>query len=250
MVKVRDSLIGKTFGRLTVINQAEDYITPKGVHYAQWMCECSCGNNVIVTSSHLKSNKIRSCGCLRKESNKERFSKENFYKLDGDYGIGWTTNTNREFYFDLEDYDKIKDYCWRECTGSNGNYHFIGTSINIDEKRNTVAIHQIITGKRFMDHKDRDPFNNRKENLREATYCENSWNHNISNINTSGVIGVYFTKNINKWLARIVVNHEIIDLGYFTDKNCAIKKRLEAEAKYYGEFAPQIYLFDQYNIEL
>ena len=38
--------------------------------------------------------------------------KYNKYDLSGEYGIGWTSNTNQEFYFDLEDYDKIKDYCW------------------------------------------------------------------------------------------------------------------------------------------
>ena len=30
MIKVREDLIGKVFGRLTVIEQAEDYIYPNG----------------------------------------------------------------------------------------------------------------------------------------------------------------------------------------------------------------------------
>ena len=37
-------------------------------------------------------------------------------------------------------------------------------------------------------------------------------------------------------------------LGYFNIKEDAIKTRLEAEAKYYGEFAPQRHLFEQYGI--
>ena len=40
--------------------------------------------------------------------------KYNKYDLLGSFGVGWTTNTNKEFWFDLEDYDKIKDYCWAE----------------------------------------------------------------------------------------------------------------------------------------
>ena len=32
--------------------------------------------------------------------------KSNIYDLSGEYGVGWTSNTNEEFYFDLEDYDK------------------------------------------------------------------------------------------------------------------------------------------------
>ena len=38
--------------------------------------------------------------------------KYNTYDLTGEYGIGYTSK-DEEFYFDLEDYDKIKDYCWR-----------------------------------------------------------------------------------------------------------------------------------------
>lgn len=34
----------------------------------------------------------------------------NRYDLTGEYGIGYT-NQGVEFYFDLEDYDKIKEYC-------------------------------------------------------------------------------------------------------------------------------------------
>ena len=43
MVKVRKDLTGKTFGRLKVLEQADDYIRPSnGAHEAQWLCERSC----------------------------------------------------------------------------------------------------------------------------------------------------------------------------------------------------------------
>lgn len=37
--------------------------------------------------------------------------KYNAYDLTKDYGKGYTLD-GVEFIFDLEDYDKIKDYCW------------------------------------------------------------------------------------------------------------------------------------------
>ena len=37
--------------------------------------------------------------------------KENIYDLSGEFGIGYCTNTGSPFYFDLEDYNKIKNYC-------------------------------------------------------------------------------------------------------------------------------------------
>ena len=47
---------------------------------------------------------------MHKESVTNALKKYNRYDLSGEYGIGWTTNTNHVFYFDLEDYEKIKDY--------------------------------------------------------------------------------------------------------------------------------------------
>ena len=40
-----------------------------------------------------------------------------------------------------------------------------------------------------------------------------------------------------------------IKLGRYLDKNDAIIARLLAEKKYYGDLAPQLYLFDEYNIK-
>lgn len=58
-------LAGQEIGRLTVIKRVENN-TRKRV---QWLCKCSCGNLVKVTSSSLRKKKggARSCGCLRKE---------------------------------------------------------------------------------------------------------------------------------------------------------------------------------------
>ena len=69
MVKARINLTGQKFGRLTVLKQTEDYVSPKGTHYAQWLCECNCKekNQVIVCGTSLKNGNTQSCGCLQKE---------------------------------------------------------------------------------------------------------------------------------------------------------------------------------------
>lgn len=36
-----------------------------------WKCRCSCGNEVIVSASHLKTGHTRSCGCIQKELARE-----------------------------------------------------------------------------------------------------------------------------------------------------------------------------------
>ena len=76
---------------------------------------CDCGNKIVTTGNSLKHGHTKSCGCLNNEKRSllgKNSKKYNKYNLNGEYGIGWTSNTNEEFYFDLEDYDKIKDYCW------------------------------------------------------------------------------------------------------------------------------------------
>jgi hypothetical protein len=44
------------------------------------------------------------------------------------------------------------------------------------------------------------------------------------------------------------VNRKQIRLGCFSDKIDAIKARLKAEKEYFGEFAPQQHLFEQYEV--
>ena len=61
-------------------------------------------------------------------------------------------------------------------------------------------------------------------------------------------MGVNWEKRRNKCRSRIVVDEKEIYLGIFQNKEDAIKTRLEAEEKYYGEFAPQRHLFEQYGI--
>lgn len=67
----REDLTGQTFGRLTVLGPAEDYVSPIGKHYARWLCRCVCGNLTTVLSNDLKSGNTRSCSCLRKVTDPE-----------------------------------------------------------------------------------------------------------------------------------------------------------------------------------
>lgn len=58
-----EDLTNKIFNRLTVIQFShKDKRSEK-----YWKCKCICGNIKIVKGSHIKSNRIKSCGCLRDE---------------------------------------------------------------------------------------------------------------------------------------------------------------------------------------
>ena len=66
--------------------------------------------------------------------------------------------------------------------------------------------------------------------------------------NTSGVIGVVWHKQSQKWESRINITGKRKTLGRFKDIIDAIKSRLMAEMQYYGEFAPQKHLYEQYGV--
>lgn len=236
--------------RLTVIKRTDDRTQPNGKNVVMWLCECSCEKHTLVevAGSHLRAGHTQSCGCYEADRKSETHKKYNKYDLSGEYGIGWTTNTNKEFYFDLEDYEKIKYCCWNEIVHKCGYHYLYATDCHTGKK---FRFHQMLElGWELTDHIDRNPLNNRKENLRPATHTENARNSSISKNNTSGFTGVYMCKQNNweRWRAEICVNKNRIVLGHFIDKTDAIKARLEAEAKYYGEFAPQRHLFAQYGI--
>lgn len=60
-------LTGKVFGRLTVIERAGTYRLD-GQYRPTWLCQCDCGNQVIVIGANLRSGMTHSCGCLRRET--------------------------------------------------------------------------------------------------------------------------------------------------------------------------------------
>jgi len=81
-----------------------------------------------------------------------------------------------------------------------------------------------------IDHIDRNPSNNKKENLRLATRAQNCVNKLTTSI--SGYRGVY-KNHINRWVARIKGKH----LGSFVTKEEAALAFDKAAAELYGEFA-------------
>lgn len=65
-------LTGQKFGRLTVIESAEKQ--EKGKSH-NWICECECGNQIVVPAHRLKNGTTKSCGCLLKENANVRLAK-------------------------------------------------------------------------------------------------------------------------------------------------------------------------------
>ena len=69
-------LTGQRFGRLTVIKEADKYISPQRLKFVQWLCKCDCGNDTIVLATNLKKGTTKSCGCYNIEQAKKRLFKD------------------------------------------------------------------------------------------------------------------------------------------------------------------------------
>ena len=100
MIKVKEDMTGWNMwehgvpdSKLTVIHQVEDHITSGGYHYAQWLCKCQCGTEIVTRGAYLKNGNTKSCGCTKiewakkhvKELNKSQIkhndSKTRLYKI-------------------------------------------------------------------------------------------------------------------------------------------------------------------------
>lgn len=60
-----DEMLGKKFGKLTVVSRAPSHKIPSGGVYDMWNCICECGNTTVTFGRHLRNGKILSCGCTR-----------------------------------------------------------------------------------------------------------------------------------------------------------------------------------------
>jgi hypothetical protein len=211
----KENLIGKRFGKLIIIDVIEESnsIAKDGI----FICDCDCGTrSVKVLAGDILYEHTKSCGCDRKNKayqtgkNNKKYNK---YNLIDEYGIGYTKK-DEEFYFDLEDYDKIKDYCWH--INSNG---YVATRNN----NKIIKMHTLLISYNYIDHKNRIRHDNRKDNIRYATSNENAQNHTVRKDNTSGITGVQWNKNNNNWRVVLNKNKIRINIGSFENENDAIK---------------------------
>lgn len=130
-----------------------------------------------------------------------------------------------ESLIDIEDIDKIKNSKW--CKDKN----------NYVKNSNQEYLHRIIMGESdlFIDHINGNKLDNRKSNLRICCNADNLKNRvKLPSNNTSGILGVRYRADRDKWYAEIQFNKQKINLGSYIKKEDAIKARLEAEIKYFG----------------
>ena len=121
---------------------------------------------------------------------------------------------------------------------------YLTTVLTNNGERSPKKLHRLVANafienselKPCVDHINHNKNDNNVSNLRWATKLENNQNRSISTNNTSGYSGITYVAKSNKWRAIITVNRRPKHLGYFVNKEDAIRVRREAEVLYFREF--------------
>lgn len=88
----------------------------------------------------------------------------------------------------------------------------------------------------LLDHIDEIKYNNRLDNLREATHSQNAHNTGITVNNTTGFKGVAFHKASGKYQAQLVLKGRTKYLGLFTTAKEASEYRNSIAKQEFKEF--------------
>ena len=139
--KCKNNLIGKKFGKLTVIEKISDRTSDNKIQY---FCKCDCGNTCNVRGSSLTSDHTKSCGCSLSSGNMEF---ENIIKeLNLNYKREYTVKLKNQiipyFRFDMYltdlniaiEYDGIGHYKSIELFGADKGYELTKIRDSIKNK--------------------------------------------------------------------------------------------------------------------
>lgn len=133
-----------------------------------------------------------------------------------------------KFLIDREDLERVISKKWRFWKGR----YFTGNF-------NPISIHVFLTNPKkneVVDHIDGNPANNKKSNLRVTKQGKNVLNKALMRNNKSGIAGVSWDKERNKWIAEIRMDGIKCYLGRYTNIEDAVYVRYQAELKLFKEF--------------
>ena len=116
----------------------------------------------------------------------------------------------------------VSQYSWHVTTRG-----YAATRIN----GRIVYMHRMLMcpGELQVDHINQNKLDNRRFNLRIVTNQQNHFNRPLNSNNSSGVTGVYWNRDCQKWCAQITINGKTISGGLFHDFEDAVLKRMELE---------------------
>lgn len=135
---------------------------------------------------------------------------------------------------DDEDYEELSQYRWYYNRG------YAVRQVRVSDSKWRMAtmgrlLLKIPKGM-MTSYRSLDKLDNRRSNLRVASYSECACNRRPNTHSKTGLKGVRFHRRAGKWEAQIGVAGKIKSLGLHTTPKLAHAAYCEASAKYHGEF--------------
>ena len=209
--KMRESLIGKRFGKLVVVEQVES--SPSGA--SRWLCQCDCGNQRIVLGYNLNRGTTVSCGCKRyRDLTGQRIGKLQVLERSNEYASR----------------GERKQQLWKcLCDCGTITYKATDTLTNGDISmcQKCAQIYAAEQARANAGYVGKTQLSKIRVTTEESD-------------NLSGVRGVYLDLKTGKYRARIRFQGTTYDLGSYVNLVDAIKARRLGEEEYFGTFLDSV----------
>jgi hypothetical protein len=193
-------ITNQRFGRLIAIKK----VNKTGM--ATWECLCDCGNTKVIPKNHLMQGLVRSCGCLRSPDLRgQKFGRLTILE-----------KTKRR--------DSAGEYYWK-CQCDCGNITY---AVSSNLKRGSVKSCGCYARERSV-YIAENIFPKVKEKYKLNGVYIPHLTSKMRVSNTSGYKGVDYNKRRKQWRARICLKGKNYHLGWFKEKEEAIKARQKAE---------------------
>ena len=197
----RHDITGNKYGMLTAIELAGQNDKGRKI----WKCRCDCGKEVLVGRHELATNKTRSCGCItvrRREG--ERIGRLTVLEEVGR--------------------DSRRNALWK-CQCDCGNIIVVPNKNLIKENTKSCGcLQRTIASSNILEV--------HSKNIRGGTNLA-LLNNKLHTDNTSGMKGVQFRKDRQKWTARIGLAGKTHHLGVYDSFEEAAEARREAEQEFF-----------------
>lgn len=225
MTRRTEDITGRKFNRLTVLAYAGN---------GYWLCQCDCGRETRTKAGKLRSNQVRSCGCW----NRDRIAalnKQNRYCGLCDCGDHAFTILTRGYIGLVSPQDAhhfaTKSWCAHQTV--TGAWSVAGTY--------RAKLHRVVLSMQdqhaVVDHRNGNPFDNRRHNLRVCANASNVKNQRLRRDpgKSSRFKGV--TRSKAGWIAQIQSDGHHQYLGTYQSERAAAEAYDRAAIRLHGEFA-------------
>lgn len=143
---------------------------------------------------------------------------------------------------DDEDFEWLSAFRWRpQAAGRPGRKPSFRAVRSAPRGRGVILMHRELLSAPagvIVDHRNGNPLDNQRANLRLCTHAQNAANRQLLVANKSSRFkGVTWSKRMSRWQAGIKVDGRFLYLGLFEDEEEAADAYARAAQEHYGEFA-------------